>query len=632
MQIKSEDKKVHLKAIFIGVLMMPIHSYWISKIEGIVYKGGGASTDSLIWTTVYNMAILVVISYLIKRWGHKTFLNQADILAIFSMCNIAACVAGHDMVQILVPLITYPYWNATPENEWGQVLLPYLRNATIVSDRLTLSDYYTGESSLYNIRTLSYLLKPFLSWSGFIAVLLMVALSLNVLIHRKWTEVDRLSYPVVQLPLHLSAPNREFFSNKLVWLGIGTSGTIQMINNIHRIFPAFPYIRLYYELGQYFTDPPWNAVGWLPFNIIISYIGLGFFVPLDILFSFWFFLIVFKGQIILGRAIGFQSLPNFPYSYEQSSGGYIALGVIAIWITRKHLKNIIKMVFGKVDSDLKNEVTMYRIAIITLILGTFALVMFCSYLGMSAWVSISFFLLYYIILLAIARMRAEVGTPLHDLHFGGPSSILMNIFGSRRFTQSTLVGLAHLWFIDRAYRSNPMPHQLESLKLSERIHADRKGFIIALIVAGILAGPMAIWAMFNHCFEFGANNTAPVTIYFGYETWARFQSWINNLTLTNIQSVIFTIIGFLVTIGLMIGRMRFLWWQFNPIGYAISGSWQMIWGWGAFFIVWLIKLLIMKYSGIQGYRKATRYFLGLLLGEILVGGTWTMIGIGFNLW
>jgi len=208
----------------------------------------------------------------------------------------------------------------------------------------------------------------------------------------------------------------------------------------------------------------------------------------------------------------------------------------------------------------------------------------------------------------------------------------MNVFGSRRFTQSTLIGLAHLWFIDRAYRSNPMPHQLETLKISERIDADRKGFIIALVVAGIFAGPMAIWAMLNHCFAIGANNTAPVTIYFGYETWARFQSWANNLTLINIQSVIFTIIGFFITIGLMIGRMRFLWWQFNPIGYAISGSWQMNWGWGAFFIVWLAKFLIMKYWGIHGYRKTTRYFLGLLIGEIFIGGTWTMLGIGFDLW
>jgi hypothetical protein len=82
----------------------------------------------------------------------------------------------------------------------------------------------------------------------------------------------------------------------------------------------------------------------------------------------------------------------------------------------------------------------------------------------------------------------------------------------------------------------------------------------------------------------------------------------------------------------MFARVRFIWWPFHPIGYALSGSWQMNWGWGAFFTVWLAKFIILKYSGIHGYRKATYYFLGLLMGEIFFGGTWTMIGIGFNLW
>jgi len=628
--LESKPEKVHIRAILLGVLMMPIHSYWITKIEAIVYKGGGGSTDSLIWTSVYNMAVLVVISYVIRRWFRRQFLGRADLLAIFAMCNIAACVAGHDMVQILVPLIAYPNWNAGPENEWSQTLLPYLRNHLTVSNKLVLSDYFTGESSLYTTRNLHYWLMPFLCWSGFIAVMLIVALSINVLVQKKWTEVDKLSYPVVQLPLQLSAPTRSFFKNKLVWIGIATSGIVLNINYLNRIFPTVPYIRTSFELGQYFTESPWNAIGWLPFNIIFPYIGLGFFVPLDILFSCWAFFLLFKAQMVLGRIIGLRSLPNFPYSYEQSSGGYLALGLIAIWVTRKHFKSIFKALFNKNITE--NETSSYRIAVITIIIGMFILVMFCSYMGMSIWVALEFLAIYYLILLAIARMRAEIGTPLHDLHFAGPSTILMNVFGSRRFTQSTLVGMAQLWFMDRAYRSNAMPHQLETFKLSERIGAERKGFVIAMIVACILAGPMAMWAMLNHSYEIGAQNAAPVVIYFGYETWERFQSWINNLSTTNFQSVGFTLFGLGTTLALMFARVRFIWWPFHPIGYALSGSWQMNWGWGAFFTVWLAKFIILKYSGIHGYRKATYYFLGLLMGEIFFGGTWTMIGIGFSLW
>jgi hypothetical protein len=45
----SGDKsdKVHVKAILLGVLMMPIHSYWISKIEAIVLLDGQISKLSI---------------------------------------------------------------------------------------------------------------------------------------------------------------------------------------------------------------------------------------------------------------------------------------------------------------------------------------------------------------------------------------------------------------------------------------------------------------------------------------------------------------------------------------------------------------------------------------------------------
>ena len=102
-------------------------------------------------------------------------------------------------------------------------------------------------------------------------------------------------------------------------------------------------------------------------------------------------------------------------------------------------------------------------------------------------------------------------------------TILMNAFGSRRFTHSTLVGLAQLWCVDRAYRSNASPHQLETLKIAERIKASPIGFICTMIVACLLAGPMAIWAMLHHSYEVGIQNAAPVNLYFGRETWMRFQ-------------------------------------------------------------------------------------------------------------
>ena len=78
-------------------------------------------------------------------------------------------------------------------------------------------------------------------------------------------------------------------------------------------------------------------------------------------------------------------MPNFPYSYEQSSGGYLAVGLIALWLTRKHLKWVWKILLGG------NESRIYRMAVLMVIIGLTSLTLFSRYLGISAWVEISFF-------------------------------------------------------------------------------------------------------------------------------------------------------------------------------------------------------------------------------------------------
>ncbi|MAF11361.1 hypothetical protein CMK11_13005 [Candidatus Poribacteria bacterium] len=622
-------ERVRARAILLGALLMPIHSYWISRIEAIVYKGGGGSTSSLIWTSVYNMTALVLLSRLARRWRPAWALSRAELLAIFAMFNIAAAVAGHDLIQILVPLIAYPLWHASPENDWAQTLLPFLPDGATVTDRLALAPYFQGESSLLHAEHLRAWLLPVLNWTGFIAVLLIVALGINVLVRKQWTEVDRLSYPVIQLPLHLAAPTRAFMLDPVLWAGFATTALLRSVNNVNRISPSFPRVPMSYDFGGFFMESPWNAVGWLPFNIIPNYIGIGYFVPLDILFSCWFFLLAFKSQMVLGRVMGIRALPGFPYSYEQSSGGYLALGAIALWLTRKHLRRVGGML---VSARGEPEATEYRVAAAAVVLGFVGLVLFGMYLGMGAWVAAAFFGLFYVIQIAIGRMRAEIGTPLHDLHFGGPSTLLVNALGSTRLSHTSLIGLTQMWSVDRAYRSNAVPHQLEGLKLAERVNAQRRGFIIALLVGSALSGVFAFWAMLHQSYEVGIDNAAPVNRWFGYEAWARFQRWTSQRVGTDVPAISFSLVGFVATLGLMVARTRFVWWPFHPLGYAISGSWQMTWGWGSFFIIWAVKLVILKHSGIQGFRRATAYFLGLLMGDVFVGGTWTMVGIGFRLW
>ncbi len=91
--------------------------------------------------------------------------------------------------------------------------------------------------------------------------------------------------------------------------------------------------------------------------------------------------------------------------------------------------------------------------------------------------------MYFALALAITRMRAELGTPIHDLHFTGPETIMTRVAGSRAFNADNLTVFALFFWFNRAYRSHPMPHQLEAYKLAEQSRTqlpqvERRDFLV----------------------------------------------------------------------------------------------------------------------------------------------------------
>ncbi|MGC8835129.1 MAG: DUF6784 domain-containing protein, partial [Armatimonadota bacterium] len=99
----------------------------------------------------------------------------------------------------------------------------------------------------------------------------------------------------------------------------------------------------------------------------------------------------------------------------------------------------------------------------------------------------------------------------------------------------------------------------------------------------------------------------------------------------NLQALAAMGIGFAFTMTLMALRMRFYWWPFHPVGYAVSSSWSLHVMWLPLLIAWALKLLILRYGGLKTYMQWMPLFFGLILGEFVVGSLWTIIGIVFNI-
>ena len=91
-----------------------------------------------------------------------------------------------------------------------------------------LAGYYEGNSSLYTNQHLLGWITPVLSWFAFILVLLLVMLSINVIFRRRWTEEEKLTYPIIPLPYQLTSET--FFNSQLLWLAFGIAAALDIVN------------------------------------------------------------------------------------------------------------------------------------------------------------------------------------------------------------------------------------------------------------------------------------------------------------------------------------------------------------------------------------------------------------------
>jgi len=96
---------------------------------------------------------------------------------------------------------------------------------------------------------------------------------------------------------------------------------------------------------------------------------------------------------------------------------------------------------------------------------------------------------------------------------------------------------------------------------------------------------------------------------------------------TDGASLMSTAFGFIFVLGGTALRLRFLWWPLHPIAYPLAGYQFFAHLWFPFLVSWLIKAPLLKYGGIRAYRKALPLFLGLILGDFVLGTMWGIMGL-----
>jgi hypothetical protein len=617
------------RALLIGAALIPFNAYWVIRLERVMF-GPYPSTISLFPNAIFTLFLLIGFNAFLLHRVRRLSLTQAELMTVYFMVAISTGLAGLDGVGIVIQIIPHGAWFGTQAGKWESFLGAF-PDWLVIRDPEAVRGHYLGNSTFYTAYHLRAWIVPTLCWTLFVSVLLWTTMCINVVVRRQWQDRERLTFPIVWLPLQMSDPSGNFFRSRLMWAGFVTAFGMGLYNGVAFLYPSLPMIPLgSYDWKPYFSQKPWSAIDWFPTTLYPLAIGLGYLLPIDLLFSCWFFFLFWKAQMVVSNIFAWDVTPEFPFIREQSFGAVVGLASYYLWTGRRSFREAWEEAVR--GSPTTQESLQYRMAFLGLGLGFVFLVGFCLMGGMSLWLAVGFFILYLAIVFVVVRIRAELGPPVHDFHFIGPDRMIPRALGVTGWRQSDLAMMSMLFFLNRAHRGDTPPIGLEGLYAAHRRNWEPSRMLAAIMIAVVLGTVATFWAHEHQAYLFGAAAKFNQGRWQGHEAFTQMEGWVTGTQnpKPNISAILAMGVGLGSSLALIGARMRFFGFPFHPIGYAISSNWSIHLVWLPLFIAWFVKLLVMRYGGLATYRRFLPFFLGIILGDCVQGSFWGLMSLVFN--
>jgi len=626
---------VTFRAVALGCALIPLNAFWIIRLERVMF-GPYPSTISLFANVVFELFLFVGLNALCRKVAPSIAFSQGELLTLYTMLAISTGIAGLDGVGILSQMIPHGAWFGAT-NRW-ETFLPSFPAWLVVTDYDVLRGHYLGNSSFYRPEVLRAFAAPILAWTGFIVLLMFVAHCINVLVRRQWADRERLTFPIIWLPMEMTegGAGNAFFLNRVMWAGFSIALLISLWNGVAFLNPFLPAINVgLTDLKPFLVSKPWNAIDWMPVTFYPLAIGLGFLLPIDLLFSCWFFLLFWKAQLVISNAIAWDATPDFPFITEQGFGSILGLALFYFWTGRKTYAAIWRAAIGSAregNGDGPTEALTERMALLGLAGGLCGLMAFCIAAHVAWWVAAVFFAIYIPTITVITRIRAELGSPVHDFHFMGPDSMLPRVISAAGLHQPDMAFFTFTFALTRAHRSDTMPIGLEGLQMAKLRHLEARRMFGAIMLATLVGTLAAFWAFEHQAYTLGAAAKFNQGSGHAQQAFVRMNNWVTGALDPHPNGAAATAmgVGLLTTLALLALRVRFFGFPLHPIGYAIASSWAIHLVWMPLLIAWILKGITMRYGGLRAYRRFLPFFLGLILGDCVMGSLWALIGLALN--
>ena len=313
-------------ALVLALLCEVLVIFWIvaSEVPGKVF----ISSWSIVMPGIFLLALLA----LVRRWFPR-FTNSHAMLLVYTCLSATACLVGYGALQLMFPAVSWMrYYSTYPS--WSRIMA-LLPDWVAPTDRDVLRGLFYGNS----VPDLRVWLPTMLAWGGMSFVFAAVMIALALLMSRSWIREEKLTFPIVMLPLEMCQPRTPLWRSGLFWFGFAVPAVLESLLALNFYFPSVPAIQLkHVDFTTFlFPDRPWSAgapwlIGFTPFVI-----GFAFLAPADISFSVFLFGIGDRLALVLAAYLGWD-LPSagsyarrMPYLAQQNVGAFMAFGGLVLW-------------------------------------------------------------------------------------------------------------------------------------------------------------------------------------------------------------------------------------------------------------------------------------------------------------
>ena len=638
---------VTARAVVLGLILTPLNQFFI--VRSLWVWGWVEGEFSLFADTVAVLVLGVLLSRWLRRRGagaklpqpvraspdaprerssrSRWALSPGELLTIYLMLGIGTGLTCSlwDVGGSVHIYMTHAFWFATPSNRWQELVWPNLPSWLTVQNREVLAGLYWGETSPYTRQIVTAWAGPALWWTGLVSAIMWVSLCLNSILRRRWADEEKLAFPMTVLPVQLVDDRYELFRSRLFWIGAGAAAGVSVWNTLAGLIPSLPGVPTSWDFGVLVqNNPPWSflrfySVSWAPW-----YLGLTYLIPLDLAFSLFVFGLVWAAEYVVSGQLGWcvNKWSGFPYGEQQTAGGFIALALVALWLDRRFLGQVLARALGLRPAlpGEREEALSYRTAVLGAAAGLAALTWLLQRGGLAGWVIAVFLGHYFLMVVVMCRVRAQLGAPSHQLYGAMPNWVLPTVAGTSVLGPRTMGMLYMLRPLLLEQRNNPAPLQLEGLKMAEGGRMERRRLAVALAVVPVVALLAYFWSTLQVGYRLGmaSGHTHVYNVLIGGWATEELRSTLENPTHPDLSGSAAIVFSAVVTSLLYYLKLRFAWWPLHPVAFPIAMSNTIASVTPALFLAWLIKLLLLRYGGLRAHRTALPMFLGLLVGDATV--------------